>query len=69
MSLSKKEKRRMEIEAEETKKAGLEPEGKVQKQSVQDGVSKSSESLEENEKKAERSVEVVEIPKEGVVCG
>ena len=69
MSLSKKEKRRMEIEAEEVKKAGLEPEGRVQKESVQDGDLKSRESLEENEKKAEKSEEFVEIPKEGVVCG
>ncbi|KAJ4316880.1 tRNA dihydrouridine synthase [Neodidymelliopsis sp. IMI 364377] len=69
MSLSKKEKRRLEIEAEEAKKAGLEPEGRVQKEAIKDGEVKSRESLEENEKSAEKSEEVVEIPKEGVVCG
>ena len=69
MSLSKKEKRRLEIEAEEAKKAGLEPEGRVQKESVQNGEVKSRESLEENEKKDEKSDEFIEEPKEGVVCG
>ena len=69
MSLSKKEKRRLEIEAEEAKKAGLEPEGRVQKESVVNGEVKSRESLEENERKDEKSGDVVEEPKEGVVCG
>ncbi|KAJ4341285.1 tRNA dihydrouridine synthase [Ascochyta clinopodiicola] len=69
MSLSKKEKRRLEIEAEEAKKAGLEPEGRVQKEDVDSGEVKSRESLEENEKRAEKCERVVEEPKEGVVCG
>lgn len=69
MSLSKKEKRRLEIEAEEAKKAGLEPEGRVQTKSVRDGQVKSTESLEENAKHAEKNEEVFEEPKEGVVCG
>lgn len=69
MSLSKKEKRRLEIEAEEAKKAGLEPEGRVQKESVQNGEAESRESLEENERNGRKSDEVVEEPKEGVVCG
>jgi tRNA-dihydrouridine synthase 1 len=69
MSLSKKEKRRLEMEAEEAKRVGLEPEGRVQKESVVNGVVKSRESLEENERKDEKSEEVVEEPKEGVVCG
>ncbi|KAF2993899.1 hypothetical protein E8E13_002717 [Curvularia kusanoi] len=69
MSLSKKEKRRLEIEAEEAKKAGLEPEGRVQKESVQSGEVEGKESLEENERRAEELEGVVEEPKEGVVCG
>ncbi|KAJ4376823.1 tRNA dihydrouridine synthase [Didymella sp. IMI 355093] len=69
MSLSKKEKRRLEIEAEEAKKAGLEPEGRVQMESVKNGEAKGMESLEDNEKKITKSEEVVEEPKEGVVCG
>ncbi|KAF1348254.1 FMN-linked oxidoreductase [Lizonia empirigonia] len=69
MSLSKKEKRRLEIEAEEAKKAGLEPEGRVQRESVQNGAVESRESLEENERNGQKSDEVVEEPKEGVVCG
>lgn len=69
MSLSKKEKRRLEIEAEEARKAGLEPEGRVEKQSVVNGEVKSTESLEENEMKGEKSEAVIEEPKEGVVCG
>jgi tRNA-dihydrouridine synthase 1 len=75
MSLSKKEKRRLEIEAEEkkqteeTKKAGLEPEGRVQIESVKNVEAKDIESLEENERKGGKSEEVVEEPKEGVVCG
>src|SRR5690242_8474971 len=69
MSLSKKEKRRLEIEAEEARKAGLEPEGRVEKQSVVNGEVKSTESLEENEMRGEKSEAVIEEPKEGVVCG
>ena len=69
MSLSKKEKRRLEIEAGEAKKVGLEPEGRVQKESVVNGEVKSRESLEENERKDEKNEDVVEEPKEGVVCG
>ncbi|KAJ4335150.1 tRNA dihydrouridine synthase [Didymella glomerata] len=75
MSLSKKEKRRLEIEAEvkkqaeETKKAGLEPEGRVQMESVNNGEAKDVESLEESERKDGKSEDVVEEPKEGVVCG
>lgn len=75
MSLSKKEKRRLEIEAEEkrqaeeTKKAGLEPEGRVQVESVTNGEAKDIESLEQNERNNGKSEGVVEEPKEGVVCG
>ncbi|KAF2641848.1 FMN-linked oxidoreductase [Massarina eburnea CBS 473.64] len=50
MSLSKKEKKRLEEEAAEAKAVGLEPEGRVVKEEL-------------GEK------EVVEVPKEGVVCG
>jgi tRNA-dihydrouridine synthase 1 len=55
MSLSKKEKKRLEQEEAETKAVGLEPGGRVQK-----------ESLKEPAK--DETVEV-EIPKEGLVCG
>jgi tRNA-dihydrouridine synthase 1 len=69
MSLSKKEKRKLEIAAEEARKAGLEPEGRVQKENVQSGKVQSRESLEDNEQKDEKPKDVVEEPKEGVVCG
>jgi tRNA-dihydrouridine synthase 1 len=69
MSLSKKEKRKLEIAAEEARKAGLEPEGRVQKENVQSGEVQSREGLEENEQKDEKPKDVVEEPKEGVVCG
>lgn len=75
MSLSKKEKRRLEIEAEqkkqaeETKKAGLEPEGRVQIESVENGQAKGVESLGESERRGGKSEGMVEEPKEGVVCG
>jgi tRNA-dihydrouridine synthase 1 len=53
MQLSKKEKKRLEKEAEEARAAGLEPEGRIEMDTVkQDGV-----------------VEEVEIPRDGVVCG
>ncbi|KAH6644836.1 hypothetical protein C7974DRAFT_384368 [Boeremia exigua] len=69
MSLSKKEKRRLEMEAEEAKKVGLAPGGRVQQESVVDGEVKSSERLEESERRDGKSEGVVEEPKEGVVCG
>lgn len=69
MSLSKKEKRKLEIAAEEARMAGLEPEGRVQKENVQSGEVQSRESLEGNEQKDEKPANVVEEPKEGVVCG
>ncbi|KAF9695631.1 hypothetical protein EKO04_006644 [Ascochyta lentis] len=69
MSLSKKEKRRLEMEAEAAKKAGLEPEGRVQKEDVKTGEMMSRESLEENERKGDKNESIVEEPKEGVVCG
>jgi hypothetical protein len=41
----------------------------VETEGIKDGELKSREGLAENEKKAEKSDEVVEIPKEGMVCG
>lgn len=69
MSLSKKEKRRLEIEAEEAKQAGLEPEGRVQIEDAQSGEVKNRTSLEESEEIEHKSEGVIEEPKEGVVCG
>ena len=64
-----KEKRKLDIAAEEARKAGLEPEGRVQEENVQSGEVQSRESLEDNEQKDEKPAGVVEEPKEGVVCG
>ncbi|KAF2124679.1 FMN-linked oxidoreductase [Dothidotthia symphoricarpi CBS 119687] len=50
MQLSKKDKRKQELEAEEVRKAGLEPGGRVEKEAL-------------------NTDEVVEVPKDGVVCG
>jgi tRNA-dihydrouridine synthase 1 len=70
MTMSKKEKKRLEKEKEETKAVGLEPEGSVQSEDVQTGEVLVKEGLEESEKRSEKKGEsVVEEPKEGVVCG
>jgi hypothetical protein len=41
----------------------------VQKENVQNGEVQSRESLEDNEHRDEKPADVVEQPKEGVVCG
>jgi tRNA-dihydrouridine synthase 1 len=70
MTMSKKEKKRLEKEQEETKAAGLEPEGSVQREDGETGEVLGKEGLEESEKRSEKeSNGVVEEPKEGVVCG
>jgi tRNA-dihydrouridine synthase 1 len=65
MTVSKKEKKRME----EEKAAGLQPGGRVEKKDVQTGESLGQESLEVSEKKETEGKDVVEEPREGVVCG
>lgn len=68
MSLSKKEKRRLEIEAEgkrkaedeEARKVGLVPEGRVDVEVLETGKGKGD---------GEKETELVEEPREGVVCG
>jgi tRNA-dihydrouridine synthase 1 len=77
MTLSKKERKRLEKEEAETKAAGLEPEGRVEKQTLEAGlkavdVSTAVDGTENKDgKKVEgvKKVEEVEIPKEGMVCG
>jgi tRNA-dihydrouridine synthase 1 len=73
MTISKKEKKRMEEAAkkdeEVTKAVGLEPGGRVQKEDMDSGKVLRKESLEQNETKDGATGDVVEIPKEGVVCG
>jgi tRNA-dihydrouridine synthase 1 len=73
MTISKKEKKRLEEEAakekEETKAVGLEPGGRVEKEDVNTGETLGKESLEQSEKKNHEQGDVVEEPKEGVVCG
>ncbi|KAF2120281.1 hypothetical protein BDV96DRAFT_642121 [Lophiotrema nucula] len=60
MQLSKKQLKRLEQEKEETKAAGLEPGGRIEKENIP--------MANENEEKDENA-EQVEIPREGVVCG
>ncbi|KAH7406892.1 hypothetical protein DE146DRAFT_408244 [Phaeosphaeria sp. MPI-PUGE-AT-0046c] len=73
MTVSKKEKKRLEEEAakdkEETKAVGLEPGGRVEKEDEKTGKVLGKESLEESEKKEGKGADVVEEPKEGMVCG
>jgi tRNA-dihydrouridine synthase 1 len=73
MTISKKEKKRLEEEAakdvQETKAVGLEPGGRVEKEDAKTGETLGKESLEQSEKKDEEQGDVVEEPKEGVVCG
>ena len=61
MQLSKKDKKRLEKEAEEAKAVGLQPGGRVEKEELTKGPGK--------EQVAEEQKEEVEIPKEGLVCG
>lgn len=60
MQLSKKEKKRLEREAEEIKDVGLQPEGKIEVVREGDG---------EKLPAGEQRDNAVEIPREGVVCG
>lgn len=73
MTVSKKEKKRLEEEAakdkEETKAVGLEPGGRVEKEDGKTGEVLGTESLEQSERKEEKGLDVVEEPKEGMVCG
>jgi tRNA-dihydrouridine synthase 1 len=59
MSLSKKEKRRLELEAEEAKKAGLVPGGRVETETMKVDAGAAGE----------KKTETVEVPKDGMVCG
>jgi tRNA-dihydrouridine synthase 1 len=73
MTISKKEKKRLEEEAakdkQETQAVGLEPGGRVEKEDVTTGEALGNESLEQSERKEGEQGGVVEEPKEGVVCG
>jgi tRNA-dihydrouridine synthase 1 len=73
MTVSKKERKRLEEEAARDKKeneaVGLEPGGRVEKTVAETGKSLGNESLEQSEGKSEKENDVVEEPKEGVVCG
>ncbi|KAH7066604.1 hypothetical protein BKA63DRAFT_123877 [Paraphoma chrysanthemicola] len=73
LTVSKKEKKRLEEEAAknkaENKAVGLEPGGTVETTDAQTGTAVAKESLEQSEEKAEVRDDVVEEPKEGVVCG
>tara|TARA_R110002003_G_scaffold1489_8_gene23129 strand:- start:6937 stop:8445 length:1509 start_codon:yes stop_codon:yes gene_type:complete len=73
MTVSKKERKRLEEEAARDKKeneaVGLEPGGTVEKVDAETGKSLGNESLAQSEGKSEKENGVVEEPKEGVVCG
>lgn len=73
ITISKKERRRLEKEEADAKAVGLEPEGRVEKQVLEKGASGPSldASADANtaEVKEREVLEEVEIPKEGVVCG
>lgn len=73
MTISKKEKKRLEEAAkkdeEVTEAVGLEPGGRVQKESLETEEVLGKETLEQSERKDGETRDVVEIPKEGVVCG
>ena len=71
MTLSKKERKRLEKEEAETKAVGLEPEGRVEKQTLDAGAkaAEGSTVADVAAEKNEEQVEEVEIPKEGMVCG
>ncbi|KAF2219062.1 hypothetical protein BDZ85DRAFT_285774 [Elsinoe ampelina] len=62
LQLSKKEKRKLQIEQEEAKKAGVTPEGKVEK-------AKTSDESVQDQDRAVNGDDNVELPKEGLVCG
>ena len=62
LTLSKKEKEELERDKNETKEVGLEPGGKVEKEVLGDGDAKNGE-------RTEGQPAVVDIPKEGLVCG
>jgi tRNA-dihydrouridine synthase 1 len=73
MTMSKKEKKRLEQEAAKdelvTKAVGLEPGGRIEREDVKTGEIVGEESLEESEKRSGKKDGVVEEPKDGVVCG
>lgn len=78
MTVSKKEKKKMEEEQaakaitqddKEVLAAGLQPGGSVQKENVSTGEVLGKQSLEESERMEKDGEGVVEVPKEGVVCG
>jgi tRNA-dihydrouridine synthase 1 len=73
MTISKKEKKRLEEEAAKdervTKAVGLEPGGRVEKEDVRTGEVLGQESLKQSELEESEKEDVVEEPKEGVVCG
>jgi tRNA-dihydrouridine synthase 1 len=77
MTISKKEKKRQEEALQraldhgdqEVKSVGLEPGGRVEREDVKTEVTLGKESLEQSRRKECERDDVVEEPKEGVVCG
>ncbi|PNS17395.1 hypothetical protein CAC42_7078 [Sphaceloma murrayae] len=70
LQLSKKERRRREIEQEEAKKACLAPQGKIEEVPVMEQPSSGSSGQDaEGKGGAETTQEKVEVPREGLVCG
>jgi tRNA-dihydrouridine synthase 1 len=77
MTISKKEKKRQEEALQtvqnggdqEVKSAGLEPGGRVEREDLKTEQTLEKESLTQSQKKERKRDDVVEEPKEGVVCG
>lgn len=77
MQLSKKEKKRLEQHEAETKAAGLQPGGRVEREELKKGAEEETVGnqapeeplVDSGEASAKKQNEEVEIPKEGVVCG
>ncbi|KAJ4288427.1 tRNA dihydrouridine synthase [Kalmusia sp. IMI 367209] len=69
MQLSKKEKKRLELEEAEAKAVGLQPDGRVEKESLKNGTADSTPAEKAQVPVEEEQKEEVEIPKEGLVCG
>lgn len=69
MTVSKKEKKRLEQEKAETQAAGLELGGRVDQKDEKTGELLERENLGESEKKDGKEEGVVEVPRDGVVCG
>ncbi|KAF2442654.1 FMN-linked oxidoreductase [Karstenula rhodostoma CBS 690.94] len=69
MQLSKKEKKRLEEQEAEAKAVGLQPEGRVEKETLETKTSNGHKVEGTTVPVEETQQEDVEIPKEGLVCG